>query len=267
MTQTGTRGDIVILDGGRRTPRADILIKNKAPGLFSRFTTTQLGGMAIGATLENTSLDPGLIGHVVMGMAQHSHRDSIYGARGMAWRGGVPETVPALTVARICGSGAEAIAVGAEMITAGMRHDTDRPFMVVGGAESMQYPFCLYNHRGKPVGSGVQKYGPIDVKALPKGTYLQDMLLLSLYDPSGKMAMANTAEELGRRYDITRAPTTCHHRFVVICVARAIPHLRSCRLPTTVSRHAILICSHTPHRPPLPLRLPLLVDSYPLPRL
>jgi acetyl-CoA acetyltransferase family protein len=76
--------------------------------------------------------------------------------------------------------------------------------MVVGGAESMQYPFCLYNHRGKPVGSGVQKYGPIDVKALPKGTYLQDMLLLSLYDPSGKMAMANTAEELGRRYDITR---------------------------------------------------------------
>lgn len=50
----------------------------------------------------------------------------------------------------------------------------------------------------------MQKYGPIDAKALPPGTHLQDMLLMSLYDPSAKMAMANTAEELARRYAITR---------------------------------------------------------------
>ena len=195
---------IVILDGGKRTPRADILINNKEPGLFSRFSTTQLGGMAIEATLANTELDPALIGHTVMGMAQHSHRDSIYGARGMAWRGGLAQDVPALTVARICGSGAEAIAVGAEMTLAGVRHDADRPFTVVGGAESMQYPFCLYDYRGREVGAGVQKYGPIDVSKLPAGTHLQDMLLMSLYDPSARMGMANTAEELGRRYKITR---------------------------------------------------------------
>ncbi len=195
---------IVILDGGRRTPRADILINNRAPGLFSRFTTTQLGGMAIEATLADTALDDDRIGHVVMGMAQHSHRDSIYGAKGMGWRGGLGEDVPALTVARICGSGAEAIAVGAEMILAGVRHDRDRPFTVVGGAESMQYPFCLYDYRGRNVGAAVQKYGPIDASKLAGGTHLQDMLLMSLYDPSAKMAMANTAEELGRRYKITR---------------------------------------------------------------
>lgn len=135
---------IVILEGGRRTPRADILIDNKEAGLFSRFTTTQLGGFAIAGTLAATRVDKALVGHVVMGMAQHSHRDSIYGAKGMAWRGGLDKTVPALTVARICGSGAEAIAVGAEMILAGMRHDHERPFTVVGGAESMQYPFTLY---------------------------------------------------------------------------------------------------------------------------
>ncbi|MEE2789920.1 MAG: thiolase family protein [Myxococcota bacterium] len=204
MNSSTNRGDIVILDGGKRTPRADILINNKVPGLFSRFSTTQLGGMAIQGTLENTSLDRDRLGHVVMGMAQHSHRDSIYGARGMAWRGGVPESVPALTVARICGSGAEAIAVGAEIIQAGLRHDTDRPFIVVGGGESMQYPFCLYNYRGKRVGDGVQKFGPVNTHALPKGTHLHDMMLMSVYDPSAKMAMANTAEELGRRYDITR---------------------------------------------------------------
>ncbi|MBI2894876.1 MAG: thiolase family protein [Deltaproteobacteria bacterium] len=196
--------EIVILDGGRRTPRADILVNNREPGLFSRFSATQLGGIAIRAAMEHTKIDPALVGHVVMGMAQHSHRDSIYGARGMAWRGGLPADVPALTVARICGSGAEAIAVGAEMLLAGLRVDPGRPFLVVGGAESMQYPFCLYDHRGKKVGSAVQKYGPIDAKALPPGTHLQDMLLMCLYDPSAKMAMANTAEELGRRYGITR---------------------------------------------------------------
>ncbi|MCG8421656.1 MAG: thiolase family protein [Proteobacteria bacterium] len=195
---------IVILDGGRRTPRADILIKNREPGLFSRFSTTQLGGMAIAAALEHTALDPALIGHVVMGMAQHSHRDSIYAAQGMRWRGGLPDDVPALTVARICGSGAEAVAVGAEMMLAGVRHDSERPFSLVGGAESMQYPFCLYNYRGKKVGAAVQKYGPIHARSLSGGEYLQDMLLMSLYDPGAKMAMANTAEELARRYQISR---------------------------------------------------------------
>ena len=196
--------NIVILDGGRRTPRADILVDNKAPGLFSSLSTTQLGGKSIRGTLANTSLDPALIGHVVMGMAQHSHRDSIYGAQGMRFRGGLGNDVPALTVARICGSGAEAICVGAEIILAGMRHDEARPFTVVGGAESMQYPFSLYNYRGQKVGAATQKYGPLETKSLPPGTFLQDMLLMSLYDPSAKMAMANTAENLGRRYGIRR---------------------------------------------------------------
>ena len=199
-----TGNSVVLLDGGRRLPRADILIDNKKPGLFSRFSTTHLGGLAVKAALDRTALDPALVGHVVMGMAQHSHRDSIYAAQGMRWRAGLPNDVPALTVARICGSGVEAIAVAAEMMLAGLRHDVDRPFSVVGGAESMQYPFALYNHRGRPVGAGVQKYGPIDASALPRGTHLQDVLLMSLYDPSAQMGMANTAEELGRRYGITR---------------------------------------------------------------
>jgi acetyl-CoA acetyltransferase family protein len=204
MTSRGNTEAIVILDGGRRTPRADILIDNREPGLFSGLTTTQLGGKAIAATLAASDVDPALIGHCVMGMAQHSHRDSIYGAQGMAWRGGLAQDVPALTVARICGSGAEAIAVGAEMMLAGLRHDTDRPFMVVGGAESMQYPFTLYNYRGKKVGEAVQKYGPIEAKNLAPGVALQDVLLMSLYDPSAKLAMANTGEELARRYEIGR---------------------------------------------------------------
>jgi acetyl-CoA acetyltransferase family protein len=195
---------IVVIDGGRRLPRADLLYKNRFPGLYAQISTTQLGGMAIKATLENTDIDPSLIGHVIMGMAAHSHRDSIYGAQGMRWRGGLGYDVPALTVARICGSGAEAISVAAEMALAGLRHDEKRPFYVVGGGESMQYPFTLYNYRGRMVGNATQKYGPIDSRALPAGTTLQDSLLMCLYDPAAKLRMASTAEELGRRYGITR---------------------------------------------------------------
>jgi acetyl-CoA acetyltransferase family protein len=134
----------------------------------------------------------------------HSHRDAVYGAQGMRWRGGLPYDVPSLTVARICGSGAEAISVASEMALAGLRHDEARPFYMVGGAESMQYPFVLYNQRGKMVGTSVQKYGPIDSKALAPGTHLQDALLMCLYDPSAQLSMARTAERLGRQYGITR---------------------------------------------------------------
>jgi acetyl-CoA acetyltransferase family protein len=200
----GRDPSIVIVDGGRRLPRADILLNNREPGLFSRFSATQLGGLAIKAALARTGVAIDRVGHVVMGMAQHSHRDSIYAAQGMRWRGGLPHDVPALTVARICGSGAEALAVGSELILAGIRHDASRPFVVVGGAESMQYPFAIYGLRGRKLGHGVQKYGPVDARALPPGAHLQDALLANLYDPSARMSMASTAEELARRYRITR---------------------------------------------------------------
>jgi acetyl-CoA acetyltransferase family protein len=140
----------------------------------------------------------------------------------MAWRGGLGDDVPALTVARICGSGAEAVAVGMEHILAGLRHDEQRPFLVVGGAESMQYPLSVYNVRGHKVGPSVQKYGPLDPRNLPAGTMLQDTLLMSLYDPGAQMAMANTAEELGRRYGVTReeADAFGHRSHRLAAVAR-----------------------------------------------
>jgi acetyl-CoA acetyltransferase len=68
----------------------------------------------------------------------------------------------------------------------------------------MQYPFCLFNYRGRKVGEATQKYGPVDARALPPGTHLQDSMLMGLYDPGARMSMANTAEELGRRYHVTR---------------------------------------------------------------
>ncbi len=157
-----------------------------------------------GHARQHTAIDQGLIGHVVMGMAQHSHRDSIYGAQGMRWRGGLGDDVPALTVARICGSGAEAVAVGAEMILAGVRHDASGPSWSSAAPRACSTRSASTTTAAARSATAVQKYGPVDAKALPPGTHLQDSLLMSLYDPGAGMAMANTAEELGRRYEITR---------------------------------------------------------------
>jgi phosphomannomutase len=60
------RDAIVIVDGGRRLPRADLLVANKEPGLFSRFSATQLGGMAIKATVAAAEADLGADGRVVV---------------------------------------------------------------------------------------------------------------------------------------------------------------------------------------------------------
>ena len=105
----------------------------------------------------------------------------------MAWRGGVPESVPALTVARICGSGAEAVAVGAEMIGAGLRHDTERPFTVVG---EHAIPFLPIQLPRKTRRSGRTKIWPHRHMHCPRVRIF--MMLMSVYDPS-KMSMANTA--------------------------------------------------------------------------
>ncbi len=194
---------VVILDGGKRTPRADILVKNKFPGLFHRYTSNQLGAHAIKAAVETTGVDVDTIGHVVMGNALESHRDGIYAARGMALDAGLPREIPALTVRRICGSGAQAIVNGAHQVLLG-DHDKGRPLIVAGGAESMQYPHIIYNLRGRKQGPTVVKYGPVDCHSLPKGTYAQDLLHMALFDPSAGMAMANTGENLGRLNGITR---------------------------------------------------------------
>ncbi len=195
---------IVILNGGKRTPRADILINNRDEGLFHGYTTNQLGGIAIRATLSNSGVKGEEIGHVVMGNALESHRDSIYAARGMAIEGGLPYEVPALTVRRICGSGAQSIVNAAQMLLL-EDYPEDKPFIIAGGAESMQYPHMLYNLRGRRVGNSVVKYGAINCSSLPRGTYAQDLLHMALYDPSANMAMANTGENLGRIYKISRS--------------------------------------------------------------
>ena len=108
--------DAVILDGAR-TPMRRFL------GDFARTSAIELGAVAARGALERAGVRPDDVQHVVIGNAQQTSTDAVYGARHVALKAGIPETVPALTVNRLCGSGIESIVIVSRMIQAGEIED------------------------------------------------------------------------------------------------------------------------------------------------
>jgi acetyl-CoA acetyltransferase family protein len=120
-----------------------------------------------------------------MGNALQTSGDAIYGARHVALKAGVPFDRPALTVNRLCGSGIQAIVSGAQMIQLG-----EARTCLVGGMESMsQAPHVI---RGARSGFG-----------LGQGK-LEDSLMVALMDTYCNTPMAGTAENLARKFEISR---------------------------------------------------------------
>ena len=112
----------------------------------------------------------------------------IYLARHVALRSGIPQESPALTVNRLCGSGFEAIVQGAKEILLGGAQVT-----LCGGTESMsQAPHVVRGARWGHLRLG------------PAGNSFEDLLWEALSDSNCDMTMAQTAEELAERYDVTR---------------------------------------------------------------
>src|SRR4029450_10022601 len=89
------------------------------------------GGHAIRAALERAGADPAAVEHVVMGHVLQAGQGQITARQAAAW-GGVPLTVPALTVNKVCLSGLNAIATAAQYIELGQAG-----LVVAGGMESM----------------------------------------------------------------------------------------------------------------------------------
>jgi acetyl-CoA C-acetyltransferase len=87
-------------------------------GSLKEMSAPDLGAVAIGAAVEHAGLKPDEIGTVVMGNVIQAGAKMNPG-RQAAVRAGLPVSVPAMTVNRVCGSGAQAIVSAAHEITAG----------------------------------------------------------------------------------------------------------------------------------------------------
>lgn len=111
-------------------------------GGLSSLAAPDLGGLAISATVDRAGVDPEEIDDVIMGNVVQAGVGQAP-ARQAAIRGGVPVTVPAVTVNKVCGSGLKAVMLAAQAIKAG-----DARVVVAGGMESMSNaPYFLRGHR------------------------------------------------------------------------------------------------------------------------
>jgi len=170
--------DIFIVNGAR-TPMAEY------NGHFSDVSAIDLAAAAATEALSRSGVSAESIDHVIVGNALQTSGDAIYGARHVGLKAGVPKEVPALTVNRLCGSGIQSIINAAEQIQLG-----EAQTVLAGGMENMtQAPHVV---RGARKGL---KFG-----AAP----MEDSLMVALLDTYCGLYMAQTAENLARKYEISR---------------------------------------------------------------
>lgn len=171
--------DIVIL-GSARTAIGTF------GGALAGVTPADLGTVVAKSAMERAGVDPTQIGHVMFGNVINTEPQDMYLSRVAAMQSGIPESVPAMNVSRLCGSGAQAIVSAAQSLMLG-----DSDFALAGGAESMsRAPYIM------PAARWGQKMG--DVKS-------QDMLLGTLNCPFGSGHMGITAENVAAEHGISRA--------------------------------------------------------------
>ncbi len=171
--------EIVILSGARTAIGG-------FGGALSGMPPTELATVAAKAALERAGVAPAQIGTVVFGTVINTEPKDMYLSRIAAMQAGVPETVPAMNVNRLCGSGAQAVVSAAQALMLG-----DADFALAGGAECMsRAPYVV------PAARWGQKMG--DVTAL-------DMMLGTLNCPFGSGHMGITAENVAAEHQVSRA--------------------------------------------------------------
>ena len=178
-TQNSTR-EVVFLSGAR-TPFGTF------GGSLRDISAIDLGVIASKAAIDRANIAPASIQQTIFGNVLYTTNDSLYFARHVALRSGCPIEAPALTVNRLCGSGFQAIVSGAQEIITG-----EAEVCLVGGSESMsQAPHAVRGIRwGVPLG---------------KSPPLEDTLTEGLKDSFVGIGMADTAENLAEKYQISRA--------------------------------------------------------------
>ena len=157
----------------------------KFGGALKDVPPTELAAKVVCQGVQRSGLAPNDIGHVVFGNVIHTDQKDMYLARVAALRGGIPVETAAMTVNRLCGSGLQAILSAAEVIVHG-----DTEAALGGGAESMsRAPYWLPTMRW---GARLN-----DATAI-------DALVASVTDPFDEVHMGITAENVARKWGVSR---------------------------------------------------------------
>ena len=170
--------EVFIIDGAR-TPIGTF------GGSLAGQAPTALASLVTKEAMSRSKVDPAHIGHVVFGHVINTEPRDMYLSRVAAIDAGISEEAPALTVNRLCGSGAQAVVSAAQHLMLG-----DAELAIAGGAEVMsRSPYIL------PAARFGQKMGnaPMD-----------DMMLGALSDPFGAGHMGVTAENVAAENGISR---------------------------------------------------------------
>ncbi len=146
---------------------------------------TVMAAKCVKEAVQRSGIEPSDVGHVVFGNIIHTDAHDHYLARVAGINGGLPHETPALTLNRLCGSGLQAIITAAQAIMLG-----DADAAVAGGAENMSR---------SPYASQAMRFG-----ARMNDTTLVDMMVGALSDPFDDCHMGVTAENVAKKYGITR---------------------------------------------------------------
>ncbi|MBB5720593.1 acetyl-CoA C-acetyltransferase [Loktanella ponticola] len=171
--------NIVIL-GGARTAIGGF------GGALAGTSPIELGTIVTQAAIARSGIAADQIGQVAFGHVINTEPKDMYVSRVAAINAGIPDTVPAMNVNRLCGSGAQAIVSMFQSLTMG-----DADFAVAGGAENMsRSPYIISDQRWGA------KMGDITTR---------DMMLGALNCPFGTGHMGITAENVADEHGISRA--------------------------------------------------------------
>ena len=154
-------------------------------GSLKDISTVDLGSLVIKNAIERAGLEPEQVDEVIMGNVLGAGLGQNV-ARQMSIHAGVPVTVPAFTINKVCGSGLKAVQLAVQAVLCG-----DAEVVVAGGAENMsQAPYILPNQRwGSRMGNA---------------TVVDTMLRDGLTDGFEDYHMGITAENVAEQYGITR---------------------------------------------------------------
>ena len=178
------------LVGGARTP------VGRYGGALSSVRPDDLAALTIRAAVERAGIDPSAVDEVIIGNANGAGEENRNVAR-MAWLlAGMPDTVPGITVNRLCASGMSAIAMAAQMIKSG-----EADIVVAGGVESMsRAPWVME----KPTTAFAKPGATYDTSIgwrFPNPAFVSGELSR---DGKATFSMPETAEEVARVYGISR---------------------------------------------------------------